>query len=62
MCAEYFPGLMSRISGIGVHGIQQKAIEIHKLGGLGKIFCQLVGFTNQEKLVKHMHGKRRLCI
>ena len=36
MCAEYFPGLMSRISGIGVHGIQQKAIEIHKLGWFGQ--------------------------
>ena len=29
MCAEYFPGLMSRISGIGVSGIQKKAVEIH---------------------------------
>ncbi|RKF13435.1 glutamate synthase large subunit [Roseovarius spongiae] len=29
MCAEYFPGLMSRISGIGVSGIQTKTEEIH---------------------------------
>jgi len=29
MCAEYFPGLMSRISGIGVSGVQKKAEEIH---------------------------------
>jgi glutamate synthase (NADPH/NADH) large chain len=35
MCAEYFPGMLSRISGIGVHGIQQKAEEIHKLGFRG---------------------------
>ena len=31
MCAEYFPGLISRISGIGVSGIQQKSEEIHNL-------------------------------
>jgi glutamate synthase (NADPH/NADH) large chain len=29
MCAEYFPGMTSRISGIGVSGIQVKAEEIH---------------------------------
>ncbi|PRY91660.1 glutamate synthase large subunit [Donghicola tyrosinivorans] len=32
MCAEYFPGLMSRISGIGVSGIQKKAEEVHAAG------------------------------
>lgn len=29
MCAEYFPGLTSRISGIGVSGIQKKVEEVH---------------------------------
>ncbi|MDZ7711162.1 MAG: glutamate synthase large subunit [Roseovarius sp.] len=29
MCAEYFPGLVSRISGIGVSGIQGKLEEVH---------------------------------
>ncbi|TRD22080.1 glutamate synthase large subunit [Palleronia caenipelagi] len=29
MCAEFFPGMPSRISGIGVNGIQLKAEEIH---------------------------------
>ncbi|SCZ65293.1 glutamate synthase (NADPH) large subunit [Epibacterium ulvae] len=32
MCAEFFPGMTSRISGIGVTGIQQKAEEIHAKG------------------------------
>ena len=32
MCAEYFPGMTSRISGIGIHGIQKKAEEIHAKG------------------------------
>ena len=32
MCAEYFPGMTSRISGIGVSGIQRKAEEVHARG------------------------------
>ncbi|GAB4382164.1 glutamate synthase large subunit [Albidovulum sp.] len=34
MCAEYFPGMHSRISGIGLHGIQMKLEEIHARGWL----------------------------
>ena len=49
MCAEYFPGLMSRISGIGVHGIQQKAIEIHKLGWFGQDVLPIGGFYKSRK-------------
>ena len=32
MCADYFPGMTSRISGIGVSGIQRKAEEVHDKG------------------------------
>ncbi|MCT8158706.1 glutamate synthase large subunit [Pseudoruegeria sp. SHC-113] len=32
MCAEYFPGMHSRISGIGVSGIQKKLEEVHAKG------------------------------
>lgn len=32
MCAEFFPGMTSRISGIGVTGIQSKVEEIHAKG------------------------------
>ncbi|APE42029.1 glutamate synthase subunit alpha [Sulfitobacter alexandrii] len=35
MCAEYFPGMTSRISGIGVTGIQRKAEEVHSKGWQG---------------------------
>ncbi|HEY9019959.1 glutamate synthase large subunit [Seohaeicola sp. SP36] len=35
MCAEYFPGMTSRISGIGVTGIQRKSEEVHAKGWLG---------------------------
>ncbi|MGB8623404.1 MAG: glutamate synthase large subunit [Paracoccaceae bacterium] len=35
MCAEYFPGMHSRISGIGVSGIQRKLEAVHALGWKG---------------------------
>jgi glutamate synthase (NADPH/NADH) large chain len=35
MCAEYFPGMLSRISGIGLNGLQRKAEEIHALAFRG---------------------------
>ncbi|GAA0292410.1 glutamate synthase large subunit [Rhodovulum strictum] len=35
MCAEYFPGMHSRISGIGVSGIQRKLEEVHRQGWRG---------------------------
>ncbi len=35
MVAEYFPGMQSRISGIGVTGIQRKIEDVHKAGWLG---------------------------
>jgi len=35
MVAEYFPGMQSRISGIGVGGIQRKVEEVHRAGWQG---------------------------
>ncbi|MGC9368569.1 MAG: glutamate synthase large subunit [Paracoccaceae bacterium] len=35
MCAEYFPGMPSRISGIGVGGIQRKLEQVHAQGWKG---------------------------
>ena len=35
MVAEYFPGMHSRISGIGLHGVQRKLEEIHAKGWKG---------------------------
>ncbi|HWK44804.1 MAG TPA: glutamate synthase large subunit [Stellaceae bacterium] len=32
LVAEFFPGMTSKISGIGLQGIQLKVLEIHKLG------------------------------
>ncbi|MEL7097614.1 MAG: glutamate synthase large subunit [Pseudomonadota bacterium] len=44
MCAEYFPGMTSRISGIGVTGIQAKAEEVHAQGWQGGNVLPIGGF------------------
>ena len=50
MCAEYFPGMVSRISGIGVSGIQKKAEEIHQLGFTsGQDVLPIGGFYKARK-------------
>ena len=36
MCADYFPGMQSRISGIGTNGIQTKVEEVHARGWTGE--------------------------
>ncbi|WP_299881363.1 glutamate synthase large subunit [uncultured Sulfitobacter sp.] len=43
MCAEYFPGMTSRISGIGVTGIQRKAEEVHAKGWRGDDVVMPIG-------------------
>ncbi len=35
MVADFFPGMQSRISGIGVSGIQRKLLEVHEQGWRG---------------------------
>ncbi|OSQ53351.1 glutamate synthase large subunit [Marivita geojedonensis] len=50
MCAEYFPGMLSRISGIGLNGLQRKAEEIHALGFRGgKDVLPIGGFYKARK-------------
>ena len=50
MCAEYFPGMTSRISGIGVVGIQRKAEEVHAKGWRGDgVVMPIGGFYKQRK-------------
>ena len=51
MCAEYFPGMTSRISGIGIAGIQRKAVEIHgKSWESGLDVLPIGGFYKARKL------------
>ena len=50
MCAEYFPGMTSRISGIGVSGIQRKVEEVHARGWLrGESVLPIGGFYKARK-------------
>ena len=50
--AEYFPGMISRISGIGIFGIEKKIRTSQKSFSKKHQFFQLVVFTNIEKMVK----------
>ncbi len=50
MVAEFFPGMVSRISGIGVAGIQRKTEKVHKAGWLGgSDILPLGGFYKARK-------------
>jgi glutamate synthase (NADPH/NADH) large chain len=49
MCAEFFPGMTSRISGIGVSGIQRKSEEIHAKGWLDGNVLPIGGFYKSRK-------------
>ncbi len=49
MCAEFFPGMTSRISGIGVTGIQSKAEEVHAKGWDGSNVLPIGGFYKSRK-------------
>ncbi len=50
MVAEYFPGMVSRISGIGLHGIQRKLGKIHAAGWLSdKNVLPIGGFYKSRK-------------
>ena len=50
MCAEYFPGMASRISGIGVNGIQRKVEMVHDLGWKsGSDILPIGGFYKSRK-------------
>ncbi|WP_417258599.1 glutamate synthase large subunit [Celeribacter sp.] len=49
MCAEFFPGMHSRISGIGVAGIQRKVEAVHKQGFHGGNTLPIGGFYKSRK-------------
>ncbi|WP_300516096.1 glutamate synthase large subunit [Aliiroseovarius sp.] len=50
MCAEYFPGMVSRISGIGVSGIQKKLEAVHAAGfGQGNAAMPVGGFYKARR-------------
>ena len=50
MVAEYLPGMTSRISGIGVSGLQKKCEEVHALGWLhGDGILPIGGFYKSRR-------------
>ncbi|ALI55789.1 glutamate synthase large subunit [Celeribacter marinus] len=49
MVAEFFPGMHSRISGIGVNGIQRKVEIVHKQGFHGGNTLPIGGFYKSRK-------------
>ncbi len=69
MVAEYFPGMQSRISGIGLHGLQLKLEEVHEKGWrLGQDVLPIGGFYKARRSgEKHaweataMHMMQQAC-
>ncbi|MEO9514945.1 MAG: glutamate synthase large subunit [Paracoccaceae bacterium] len=49
MVNEFFPGMISRISGIGVSGLQAKAEEVHTQGWAGGQVLPIGGFYKARK-------------
>jgi glutamate synthase (NADPH/NADH) large chain len=50
MVAEFFPGMISRISGIGVSGLQKKVVEVHARGWLrGQEVLPIGGFYKARR-------------
>jgi glutamate synthase (NADPH/NADH) large chain len=50
MVAEFFPGMISRISGIGVSGLQKKVVDVHARGWLrGQEVLPIGGFYKARR-------------
>ncbi len=49
LVAEYFPGMHSRISGIGIGGLQKNAEEVHAKGFLGDSILPIGGFYKSRR-------------
>jgi len=56
MVAEYFPGMHSRISGIGLHGIQRKLEEVHARGWKGETGVLPVGGFYKARRTGEKHA------
>lgn len=56
MVAEFFPGMHSRISGIGLFGIQKKIREVHARGWLGEQDVLPIGGFYKERRSGEKHA------
>ncbi|EPX84529.1 Glutamate synthase domain 1 [Rubellimicrobium thermophilum DSM 16684] len=63
MVAEYFPGMPSRISGIGLIGLQRKQEEVHARGWRGRwACCRSAASTRRAARASGMPGRPPACI
>ena len=63
LVAEFFPGMPSRISGIGLDGIQRRILALHKNAyQSGVCICRLAGFISSVAPASVMPGPARWCI
>ncbi|MGG7645423.1 glutamate synthase large subunit [Rhodovulum sp. YNF3179] len=62
MVAEFFPGMPSRISGIGVSGIQRKLVDVHARGWHGGADVLPIGgfYKARTKGEKHAWGAQTM--
>jgi glutamate synthase (NADPH/NADH) large chain len=56
LVAEFFPGMPSRISGIGLAGIEQKAVEIHRRGWDTAVITLPVGGLYKARRAGEAHA------
>jgi glutamate synthase (NADPH/NADH) large chain len=56
LVAEFFPGVSSRISGLGLPGIQQKIIEMHRMAYGGPVTALPVGGFYRYRRGGETHG------
>jgi len=56
LVAEYFPGMASRISGIGVSGIEKKLLAVHQQGWLGQLDVLPIGGFYKARKTGESHA------
>jgi glutamate synthase (NADPH/NADH) large chain len=56
LVAEYFPGMSSRLSGLGLTGIQHKVIEMHRRAYNGPLSAMKVGSFYRYRAGGEAHG------
>ena len=56
LVSSYFPGMMSRISGIGLGGLQRKASELHTRAFNEEVTALSVGGTYRYRRSSETYG------
>ena len=56
LVAEYFPGMSSRLSGLGLAGVQHKVIDMHRRAYGGPLSAMKVGSFYRYRVGGEVHG------